>query len=215
MKKKTILSLFLCLALITAAAGCGSNNGTGGRASGQQKGVEEVLQEGMAEADAAAPDAAAPDAAASSVETAPSGEEARQSGLTDNAPAPEADASSGTVLSTTERIDIDLTSLTSTMVYSEVYNMMYEPDSYIGKTVKMDGLYAVYHDENTGNNYFACIIQDATACCAQGMEFVLTEEYSYPEDYPEEGTNIVVTGTFDTYMEGEYQYCTLREAHLN
>ena len=29
--------------------------------------------------------------------------------------------------------------LSSTMVYSEVYNMMVDPESYIGKTVKMDG----------------------------------------------------------------------------
>ncbi len=37
-----------------------------------------------------------------------------------------------------------------TMVCSEVYNMMYEPDSNIGKTIKMDGISKVYHDENTG-----------------------------------------------------------------
>ena len=39
----------------------------------------------------------------------------------------------------TDGIDVDLTKLSSTMVYSEVYNMMYTPDDYIGKTVKMKG----------------------------------------------------------------------------
>ncbi len=39
----------------------------------------------------------------------------------------------------TDGIDVDLTKLSSTMVYSEVYNMMYTPDDYIGKTVKMNG----------------------------------------------------------------------------
>ena len=33
----------------------------------------------------------------------------------------------------TSKCDVDLTLLSSTMVYSEVYNMMVDPDSYIGK----------------------------------------------------------------------------------
>ena len=84
----------------------------------------------------------------------------------------------------------------------------------MGKTIKMDGVFTAYHDESTGNDYFACIIQDATACCAQGIEFVLTDDYSYPEDYPEVGGEIAVVGEFDTYQEDGYQYCTLRNARL-
>ena len=78
----------------------------------------------------------------------------------------------------------------------------------------MDGLFAYYHDEATGNYYFACIIQDATACCAQGIEFVLTEDYTYPDDYPEVNEEICVVGVFDTYEENGRTYCTLREASL-
>ncbi len=111
-------------------------------------------------------------------------------------------------------VDVDLTVLSSTMVYSEVYNMMVSPDNYKGKTVKMKGQYVPYYDENTGKHYFDCFISDATACCSQGIEFILTDEYSYPEDYPQEGDTICVVGTFDTYMEGESMYCTLRDAVL-
>ena len=110
------------------------------------------------------------------------------------------------------KIDLDLTELSSTMVYSEVYNMMTSPENYLGKTVKMDGTFASYHDEASDKYYFACIIQDATACCSQGIEFVLTEDYSYPDDYPTEGDEICVVGVFDTYTEGEFTYCTLRNA---
>ena len=39
----------------------------------------------------------------------------------------------------TDVVDADLTRLSSTMVYSEVYNMMYTPGDYIGKTIKMTG----------------------------------------------------------------------------
>ncbi len=112
------------------------------------------------------------------------------------------------------QIDVDLTQLSSTMVYAEVYNMMTSPETYIGKIVKMDGTFAYYHDKTTDQYYFACLIQDATACCSQGIEFVLTDDYSYPDDYPEAGNEICVIGIFDTYHEGSNTYCTLRNAEF-
>ena len=109
-------------------------------------------------------------------------------------------------------IDVDLTKLSSTMVYSEVYNMMVSPDNYTGKTVKMNGAFAYYEDPETKKQYFACIIADATACCSQGLEFILTGEHTYPNDYPEVGSEITVTGTFELYTENGFQYCRLKDA---
>lgn len=111
-------------------------------------------------------------------------------------------------------LDVDLTKLSSTMVYSEVYNMMYTPDDYIGKTVKMKGQFAYYEDPETKVQYFACIIADATACCSQGLEFILTGEHTYPNDYPELGSEITVTGTFEVYTENGFQYCRLKDAAI-
>ena len=48
-------------------------------------------------------------------------------------------------------VDVDLTTLSSTMVYSEVFNMMMEPIAYEGQTIKMDGNCAIYTDEENGN----------------------------------------------------------------
>lgn len=109
-------------------------------------------------------------------------------------------------------IDIDLTRLSSTMVYSEVYNMMSNPDEYIGKTIRMDGNLAVY--KYPERNYYTCIIQDATACCQQGMEFLWKGDHKYPEDYPNEGDGIIVTGIFDVYYEDQVKYCQLKDATL-
>lgn len=109
-------------------------------------------------------------------------------------------------------IDVDLTQLSSTLVYSEVYNMLSRPDDYIGKTVKMNGSFSVYEDEETGKVYYACYIADATACCSQGIEFTLSGEHVYPDDYPEVGSEIVVQGIFETYEENGYLYCQLKDA---
>lgn len=111
-----------------------------------------------------------------------------------------------------ENIDVDLTALSSTMVYSEVYNMVYTPTDYLGKTVKMRGQFAVY--EGDGRNYYACLIADATSCCSQGIEFVVQDARTYPDDYPALGTEVTVVGTFDTYQEGDNTYCQLIDATL-
>lgn len=49
----------------------------------------------------------------------------------------------------TDGVDVDLTRLSSTMVYSEVYNMMNAPGDYIGKTIKMKGQFAIGYVYNT------------------------------------------------------------------
>ena len=113
-----------------------------------------------------------------------------------------------------EGIDVDLTALSATAVYGEVYNMMYYPEKYVGKTIRMQGIYSDYFDQPLGKHYYACIIMDATACCAQGIEFILSDEYNYPDDYPKDGDNIIVEGVFDTYEEESGMYCTLRNASL-
>lgn len=92
--------------------------------------------------------------------------------------------------------------------------MMTNPSDYIGKTVKMNGQFSIYHDKATDKYYFACIIADATACCSQGLEFVLDGDNKYPDDYPDLGTEITVIGEFSTYKEGKNLYCTLIKANL-
>ena len=112
-----------------------------------------------------------------------------------------------------EQVDVDLTALSSTVVYSEVYNMVMSPKDYVGKIIKMHGQFAIYEDPNTGTVYTACIIADATACCSQGLEFSLSGAI-YPDDYPELGTEITVTGTFQSYEEDGSKLYHLADAKM-
>ncbi len=108
-------------------------------------------------------------------------------------------------------VDLDLTELSSTLIYSEVYNMLITPDDYKGKIIKMKGQFNQYTDEQTGKTYNAVIIPDATACCQQGLEFELQNKTN-PNF--EQGAEITVVGTFDTYSEGELLYCHLKNAKI-
>ena len=114
----------------------------------------------------------------------------------------------------TDGVDVDLTRLSSTMVYSEVYNMMYAPDDYIGKTIKMTGQFVYYEDPDTKARYFTCIIGDAMACCSQGLEFVMEGDLAYPDDYPELGAEITVIGEFQSYEENGMTWYHLVNARL-
>ena len=117
-------------------------------------------------------------------------------------------------------VDVDLTVLSSTMVYSEVYNMLYyDPESYYGKTIKMTGVFSIYQMVVDGVAQpdpvaYGCIIADATACCAQGMEFVLEGDFTYPDDYPELGTEITVIGEFQPYEENGMTWYHLINARM-
>lgn len=118
-------------------------------------------------------------------------------------------------------VDVDLTVLSSTMVYSEVYNMLYfYPEDYYGKNVKMTGQFNVYQWVDESGIVadmpvaYACIISDATACCAEGVEFVLEGDYTYPDDYPELGTEITVIGEFQSYEENGVTWYHLVNARM-
>ena len=115
----------------------------------------------------------------------------------------------GTELTTKAAIPdfVDLTTLSSTMVYAEVYNIMSYPDDYAGKTLKVGGTYQSEYYAPTKQYYHFIVIADAAACCAQGLEFAWTGDHAYPKDYPKDGAPIEVTGVYERYEErGETYY---------
>ncbi len=112
-------------------------------------------------------------------------------------------------------IDIDLTQMSSTMVFSQVYNITMTPEDYQGKVIKMKGQFLSDLDTGINTRYYACLILDATACCAEGLGFVPKDGYLYPEDFPEPDGEITVTGTFDYFWENEYIInCRLIDADI-
>ncbi len=114
----------------------------------------------------------------------------------------------------TSNADIDLTKMSSDLVYASVYNIMVSPDSYVGHTIKMNGEASIYTDSSTGTSYAAIIISDATACCSQGIEFQLSGDYVCPDGYPSEGKNVTIFGTLETYEENGYTYIHAANASI-
>ena len=114
-------------------------------------------------------------------------------------------------------VDYDLTTMNSDMVYASVYQLMVDPETYVGKTFKMQGTYYSTFYEPTNKYYHYVIIEDAAACCAQGLEFVWGDgSHVYPDEYPANESKVEVSGTFETYKEGEDErlYCRIVNATM-
>jgi len=107
------------------------------------------------------------------------------------------------------RVDVDLTSLSRTVLFAEINNMTANPDNYVGKMIKMRGPYYAAYFETTGRHYHHVLVEVADECCMQGLEFVWTGGHVYPDDYPEAFAVIEVIGMFDTYEEFGQRYSFL------
>ena len=113
---------------------------------------------------------------------------------------PAAEAGQAAPASAPAAIDLDLMGLSGVVVYAQVNNLVTDYPSWLGKTIRIEGYYSVT-DDGDGTVYHACIIPDATQCCAQGLEFVWAGGHTYPDDYPEEGAGIIVTGRLELYRD--------------
>lgn len=196
---KKCMVLFLCILLIT---GCGNKKSTDGKGVNNTNSVDKVIDNQIANEDRKN-ETTESEEASSNVESSKDTEDTI--------------SRAEDVRNTDGTVDYDLTQMSSDMVYATVYQMMVMPEEYEGKTFRIDGnFYATYY-EATKKYYFYCVIQDATACCAQGMEFVWENgTHIYPDEYPEDNAEIVVEGTFETYKEEGDQnlYCRLSDAIL-
>lgn len=97
------------------------------------------------------------------------------------------------------KIDIDLTLMSSTMVYAEVFNIVNSPDQYVGKRIQAEGVYAagILVDENKLLHFI--MIEDATACCKEGLRFVYATDQIFKD-----GDRIILTGVFSEAIENGY-----------
>lgn len=105
-------------------------------------------------------------------------------------------------------ITYDLSSLNDTMAYSQLINIIKDPDDYLGKGIRLKGIYSASFNPFSQSYNNTVTIQDNTQCCAQGIEFILKKGNSYPED----GTEITLCGVLDLYEEGKHSYAYLKDA---
>lgn len=203
---RDIATLLILFILLLTMAGCGNNQDTQERVNNENF-VEKVIGGQMEKYDSESNDVNPEDQGA---DTTPKSE-------MDVEGNPSQTEQEDINTQNTDEVDYDLTAMSSDMVYATVYQMMVNPDAYVGKTIRVDGVYYGSYYEPTAKYYHNCIIQDALACCAQRIEFIWDDgTHKYPDEYPAENTEIIVQGMFETYQEeGDANlYCRLQNASL-
>lgn len=106
--------------------------------------------------------------------------------------------------------DLDLSLLSNTLVFSRLQSITAQPDDYMGQVIRLRGQCQTYYNELAGAVYHAVTVADATSCCAQGLEYVLSDENGYPDD----GTEATITGHLTSYEENGYIYFHLTDAEV-
>lgn len=95
--------------------------------------------------------------------------------------------------------DIDLTKMSVTMIYSQIFNMLIMPEEYVDKTIKVKGAFEIYPNEQGEIDFFTLTVMDATACCKEGIDFIWAGNHTYPDEYPQIGQEITITGTYKSF----------------
>lgn len=195
--KRTGIGIWL-LAAVVLISGCGKQTDNG-KGINNEKTVDKVIESQVKKEE--------------QKKTEESTKEDTQKNNQQNTDTQTPESVQGTVNAPEAAVDVDLSVMDSDMIYATVYQMMSDPEQYVGKTFRIEGKFYVTYDEMTKNQYYYCVIKDATECCAQGLEFVWGDgSHIYPDEYPTDGTEVIVDGTFELYMENDSRYCRLANA---
>ena len=105
---------------------------------------------------------------------------------------------------------IDLTEMGTNFTFAEIERITRSPEAYIGRTIKMRGLYYSLFEPILGRYRHCIAVRPIDDCCPfRGLELVV--ENDSPFDFPEDETWIEVVGRFGLYEENgmEFHYLTV------
>ena len=225
---KRFIVLISVLGMVLAVTGCSGNSQAAGSRLNTENAVDKVLNQKTDSADQERDGKPETETTTETKTTTETEATTETKTTTDIEPASATEATSeptyGQVMNgdssviaqyKSEGVDVDLTLMGSDLVYATVYQMMSKPEEYEGKTIRIEGKYYASYYPITDKYYNYCLIADALACCSQGLEFELGGGAVYPDDYPADQSEVIVTGVFETYTEETGQtfyYCRLKDA---
>jgi len=100
------------------------------------------------------------------------------------------------------------------MFVSQVNDVYLNTDDYIGKTIKLEGL---FQKEQGYDKEYCFVIRYGPGCCGfdGNVGFEVAWEQEQQKSYPEDNAWVEATGELKTYEEDDYKYLYLDLASLN
>ncbi|MDR0595991.1 MAG: hypothetical protein LBG50_00400 [Clostridiales Family XIII bacterium] len=104
-------------------------------------------------------------------------------------------------------LGVDLTGFDEVAAAEVAHRIFEDPAQYLGMALKVKGQYEVANNYNTDSYIHSVVVDNHAGCCQPVFEFIWNGEHSFPNDYPEKLTKIVVDGVMKCYVEsGETYY---------
>lgn len=100
----------------------------------------------------------------------------------------------------------DLSRMSATVAYAQLYNIFLEQEKYVGQTMRLRGQYVPMRDDTGAAKYHFIMVYDNAACCQLGLEFLWNDPKAYPNEY----SLIELTGVFDICNDNGEKFCLLR-----
>lgn len=113
--------------------------------------------------------------------------------------------------------DIDLTVMGRTMLFAVVYDIKNNPESYLGRRVKMTGQFAIIQGLDAQGQpdpdkiFYNCVIPLAQ----NSLEFGVAGELYYPEDFPDLEAPITVEGVYEKYEDNGTTYYRVGQSAID
>ena len=113
--------------------------------------------------------------------------------------------------------DIDLAAMGRTMLFAVVYDIKNNPQSYLGRRIKMTGQFAIIQGVDAQGQpdpdkiFYNCVIPMAQ----NSLEFGVAGELYYPEDVPDLEAPITVEGVYEKYEDNGTTYYRVGQSTID
>ena len=119
--------------------------------------------------------------------------------------------SSEPVISIPEIDESQITEITEKMFIEQVNDVYLNPDDYLGKPLKLEGVYESFYLEDTAETV-RYVRRLGPGCC--GDDGFVGFEIIFAGEYPEANDWVELIGIFEEYEENDMQYFRIRAASL-
>ena len=96
-------------------------------------------------------------------------------------------------------VDIDLTSMSVTMVSAQVMQILMAPEDFLGQTIRIIGSHFSFYWEDAEMQIHYVVLNVTAGCCGQAFEFILPDDIVSSMGYPPQYAIIELTGGLSSY----------------
>jgi uncharacterized membrane protein YcgQ (UPF0703/DUF1980 family) len=106
----------------------------------------------------------------------------------------------------------DVIEIREKLFVAQTNDIYFNAGDYLGKTIRLEGVFDVFDDPNTGTTYRS-VIRYGPGCC--GIDANPGFEVDWEGGYPSQNDWVEATGVLVEYDEGGYKYLRLALTELN